>query len=87
MLILGGFLLNKNRYLLCLLLCGWLIYFALPRLSFSSEGEAGYFAFAWLFLAVMVILGNVVALVYTTKQRKKITQALPAKRKIRSYNS
>ena len=84
--ILGGFLLNKNRYLLCLLLSGWLIYFALPRLSFSSEGEAGYFASAWLFLAIIVILGNVVGLVYTPMQRKKMTQTLPAKEKIRSYN-
>jgi hypothetical protein len=77
---------KKNRYVLCLLLCGWMIYFALPRLAFFSEGEVGVFALAWLGLALMVIAGNLSALLYNSKQRKKIIQPTRNKRKIRSYN-
>ena len=77
---------NKNRYILCLLLCALLVYYAVPRLPINLSGIEGTFAIAWLFLALMVVAGNLSAILYTPKQRKKITQSMPSKKKIRSYN-
>ncbi|WP_419393596.1 hypothetical protein [Cytobacillus praedii] len=58
---------NKNRYLLCLLVCGLLLYYAAPRLDVFSEGLAGVFAISWLAFALIVIAGNLTALLYSPK--------------------
>jgi hypothetical protein len=62
---------NKNRYLLCLLVSGMLLYYAVPRLSVSSTGAEGIFAIAWLLFALMVIAGNLTGLLYTPGKQKK----------------
>jgi hypothetical protein len=61
---------NKNRYLLCILLCGVLLYYGMPRLSPFSEGAEGIFSIAWLTFALMVVAGNLTALLYTPKKSK-----------------
>lgn len=63
--------LNKNRYIICLLASGILLYYAVPRLSVSSAGMEGYFAIAWLLFALMVISGNLIGLLYTPNHKKK----------------
>ena len=63
--------LNKNRYIVCLLASGMLLYYAVPRLSVSSAGAEGYFAIAWLLFALMVISGNLIGLLYTPNHKKK----------------
>lgn len=62
---------NKNRYLICLLVSGVLLYYAVPRLSIYSAGVEGYFAIAWLLFALMVIAGNLTGLLYTPNKKKK----------------
>lgn len=59
---------KKNRYLLCLLACGFLLYFAVPRLNIFSEGIEGIFAISWLAFALIVIAGNLTALLYSPKK-------------------
>jgi len=61
----------KNRYLICLLLSGVLLYYAVPRLSIYSSGAEGYFAIGWLLFALMVIAGNLTGLLYTSSKKKK----------------
>jgi hypothetical protein len=61
---------NKNRYLLYLLLCGVMLYYALPRISFDSLGAEGLFSGAWLLFALFVIAGNLSAFLYTPKKQK-----------------
>ncbi|WP_404329528.1 hypothetical protein [Mesobacillus maritimus] len=61
---------NKNRYLLCLLLCGVMLYYALPRISFDTIGLESLFAGAWLIFALFVIAGNLSAFLYTPKKQK-----------------
>ena len=61
---------NKNRYLLYLLLCGLMLYYALPRISFESLGLESLFAGAWLLFALFVIAGNLSAFLYTPKKQK-----------------
>ena len=60
---------KKNRYLLCLLLSGLLLYYAVPQLTVSSPGVEGVFAYAWLGFALMVIAGNLAGLLYTPKRQ------------------
>ena len=62
---------NKNRYLLCLLASGMLLYYAVPRLSVFSSGVEGVFAVTWLLFALMVIAGNLTGLLYTPVNQKK----------------
>lgn len=62
---------KKNRYLICLLVSGVLLYYAVPRLSIYSAGTEGYFAIIWLLFALMVIAGNLTGLLYTPKKRKQ----------------
>jgi hypothetical protein len=76
---------KKNRYVLCLLLCGFMLYFAVPRLSIQAEGLAGIFALTWLLFALIVIAGNLTAMLYTPKKAVKKRQQLRVNKKSRSY--
>jgi len=62
---------NKNRYLLCLLASGMILYYAVPRLSISSPGVEGIFATSWILFALLVISGNLTGLLYTPGKQKK----------------
>jgi hypothetical protein len=75
---------KKNRYLLCLLLSAFMLYFAVPRLSVSAEGLEGVFAISWLALAVFVIAGNLIGLLYTPK--KQVQNLAAEKMKKRSFH-
>ncbi|WP_445489489.1 hypothetical protein [Niallia sp. 03133] len=69
---------SKNRYLICLLLCGVLLYYGVPRLEPYNSGLAGIFSICWLGFALMVIAGNLTAILYTPKNQhvrnKKISK-------------
>lgn len=75
---------KKNRYLLCLLLSAFMLYFAVPRLSVSAEGLEGIFAISWLALALFVIAGNLIGLLYTPK--KQVQKLAAEKMKKRSFH-
>jgi hypothetical protein len=81
---------NKNRYLLCLLICGLMLYYAMPRLSIQAGGELGLFSAVWLVFMLMAVAGNLTALLYSSKRsasnRGAKMQMGSSKRKIRSYN-
>ncbi|WP_102274278.1 hypothetical protein [Cytobacillus massiliigabonensis] len=79
---------NKNRYLLCLLVCGLLLYYAAPRLDVFSEGLAGIFAISWLVFALIVIAGNLTALLYSPKNTTsniKSREKMTDKKRARSF--
>lgn len=75
---------KKNRYLLCLLLCGFLLYFAVPRLDIFSDGLKGIFALSWLALALIVIAGNLTALLYSPKKSSRSTRLKTVEEKKRA---
>lgn len=80
---------KKNRYLLCLLMCSLLLYYAVPNLSVFAEGIEGIFARVWLAFSLIVISGNLTALLYfpkTAKTGKRMIHGKPAGTKARSYN-
>ncbi|KAA0562288.1 hypothetical protein F0342_17895 [Bacillus sp. CH30_1T] len=75
----------KQRYILCLLFTGALIYYGAPRISIFAEGLQGTFAIGWLVLATFVVAGNLAALLYTPKgiSKGKKLKSKPV-RKVRS---
>ncbi|RLQ97950.1 hypothetical protein [Falsibacillus albus] len=77
----------KQRFLLCLLLSGLLVYYAVPNLNFHAEGAEEIFTRSWLLFACFVIAGNLSALLYTPKREKPQKQGKPQmpKKKARSY--
>lgn len=76
---------KKNRYLLCLLLAGVMLYFAVPRLSVSLDGAPGIFSLTWLAFALIVIAGNLTGLLYSPKKTVRKMQSGRLKKKSRSY--
>jgi len=59
---------KKNKYLLYLLMCGVMIYIAMPELNLATGGTDALFAGSWLFLALLVFAGNLAAFLYTPKK-------------------
>ncbi|WP_160723988.1 hypothetical protein [Bacillus sp. USDA818B3_A] len=76
---------KKNRYLLCLLLAGFMLYFAVPRLSINLDGPEGIFSLTWLAFALMVIAGNLTGLLYSPKKLASRMQSRNVKKRSRSY--
>ncbi|OIK08526.1 hypothetical protein BIV60_25920 [Bacillus sp. MUM 116] len=77
---------KKNRYLLCLLLCGAMLYYAVPQLSVTAAGPKGIFSLAWLSLALMVIAGNLTGILYSPKKAVQKQQTNRNKRKSRMFH-
>jgi len=63
---------NKNKYLLYLLLCGLMLYYAVPKFSLESIGVDSLFAGTWLLFALLVAAGNLSAFLYTPKKQKAV---------------
>ena len=79
---------KANRYLLCLLFGGLLIYVAVPRLPVFNEGLSGVFSVIWLAFALIVIAGNLTALLYVPKRinsSKKAIQSLNERKRARYF--
>jgi hypothetical protein len=82
----GGKEMKKNRYLLCLLLCGFMLYFAVPRLAITADGAQGFFSIAWLSFALIVIAGNLTGILYSPKKQAQKPQSVRLKKKSRSFH-
>ncbi|MFS0645575.1 hypothetical protein [Siminovitchia sp. 179-K 8D1 HS] len=61
----------NNRYLLCLLLCCALIYMAVPRMDIYGPGLESIFSISWIVFALLVFAGNLAAILFPKKTRKK----------------
>lgn len=80
---------KRNRYLLCTLICGLLLYFAVPRLDIMAFGGEGIFSVAWLLLALIVVAGNLTGILYSPKRARKNLEMITLKsnqKKIRTRN-
>ncbi|MBM7692881.1 hypothetical protein JOC77_002312 [Peribacillus deserti] len=60
----------KQRYLLCLLLCGVMLYYQVPRLALNGEGLISVYSGMWLILALCAAAGNLSGILYSPKKRK-----------------
>jgi hypothetical protein len=79
---------KNNRYLLCILLCGMMLYYAVPKLSIESPGAEGIFAGVWLLLALFVVAGNLSGLLFSqAKAKARLSAGAAAKRKKRPARS
>ncbi|HWO75487.1 MAG TPA: hypothetical protein VNM69_06140 [Bacillus sp. (in: firmicutes)] len=82
----------KNRYILQLLICGVMMYYAIPRLDVYASGPEGVFAISWVAFALLVLSGSLIGLLYTPKQEsqpRKVIQRpvrMNKKKSLRSYS-
>lgn len=79
---------KTNRYLLCLLFSIVLLYFAVPRLYVYNDGLQGIFAITWIAFVLIVIAGNLTALLYTPKKitsSKRAIKVLNERKRARSF--
>lgn len=67
----------RNRYILCLLFCGLMLYYALPRLSITISAPEGIFSISWLMLALFVIAGNLAGILYNRNKRPENRKRTP----------
>jgi hypothetical protein len=81
----GGFYMKRNRYILCLLAGAFLLYFAVPRFSIFEEGLGGIFSVSWLVLALLVIAGNLSALLYSPRLKKSKKMAISKAKRVRHF--
>jgi hypothetical protein len=77
---------KKNRYILCLLIGAFMLYFAVPKFSIFAEGLEGTFTLSWLVLALLVMAGNLSAMLYAPKRKTLKRRTLQKnQKKVRSY--
>ncbi|WP_096152986.1 MULTISPECIES: hypothetical protein [Bacillus] len=65
---------KKNRWLLSLLCIAAMFYLAFPRLPIHEDGLAAWFAIAWVVFALMAIGGNLAAIMYLPKRKRKVSK-------------
>lgn len=78
-------MMNRNRYLLCLLVIGVMLYYAVPRISVLNTGTEGIFAVTWLIFALFAVAGNLTALLHTPKKGRRVSGQSEGKKRVRSY--
>ncbi|MFB6467702.1 hypothetical protein ACE38V_13000 [Cytobacillus sp. Hz8] len=78
---------NRNRYLLCLLMIGFMLYYAIPQISILKSGSEGLFSLSWLLFAIFAIAGNLTALLHTPRKgmKKGNKNMFETKKRARSY--
>ncbi|HWO97328.1 MAG TPA: hypothetical protein VNM45_13555 [Bacillus sp. (in: firmicutes)] len=64
----------KNNTTLSLLLCGLMLYYAVPCLTVDVNTAQGIFSLSWLFLALLVVGGNLSSFLYQPKKIVKQSQ-------------
>ncbi|QOY33902.1 hypothetical protein AWH56_014210 [Anaerobacillus isosaccharinicus] len=81
---------RKNRLLLCFLLGIAILFYGVPYLNFQGDLKSVLFSVAWLLFALIVISGNMIALLYGKRVNRSATirHNIPAKKKqkIRQYS-
>ncbi|MBD3110219.1 hypothetical protein IEO70_17945 [Bacillus sp. AGMB 02131] len=71
----------RERLLFCLLFIGIMLYYAIPRFSFSDSLEQAIFFASWLIFAVLAVGGNIAAVLYMPKKQVENVKRATAKRK------
>lgn len=77
----------KQRFLLCFLLCGILIYYALNGLTMTGGGTERIFMIVWLVFALTAAAGNLAAMLYTPRKtaRKPSNKKASGRKRIHYY--
>lgn len=63
---------RRQRWLLSLFIAIALLFYAFPRLPIGSSGWSHYFSLLWLVFALLVIGGNLAAVLYAEPKQKSV---------------
>ena len=76
----------RERLLFCLLFIGIMLYYAIPRLSFTGSLEEIIFSASWLAFAVLAAGGNIAAVLFMPRKVvKKTEKVYPERKRIHNY--
>ena len=76
----------RERLLFCLLFIGIMLYYAIPRLSFTGSLEVVIFSVSWLAFAVLAVGGNIAAVLYMPRKTiKKTNKVYPERKRMHNY--
>ncbi|RIW29690.1 hypothetical protein D3H55_18095 [Bacillus salacetis] len=78
---------KKQRYLICLLLAGMMLYYAVPRLDVFADGLQGVFGLSWLGFAAIVIAGNLTGMLFTPRAAKAKGKRFKPKKEVKKLRS
>lgn len=73
----------NQRIYLCLLLCGVMLYYAVPRLSIEAGGVQGLFSITWIIFMLLAIAGNLTAILYAPRKQKAVV--MKEQKRVRKY--
>lgn len=80
---------RRNRLLLCFLLGIAIVFYGVPYLNFQGDLKTVIFSAAWIVFALMVISGNLIALLYGKRVDRSKTirhnSSVQRKQKVRQY--
>ncbi|WP_335872253.1 hypothetical protein [Bacillus sp. 2205SS5-2] len=76
-----------QRYLLCLLLAGVMMYYAAPRLTLSTTNTEGIFSITWIAFALLVIAGNLSALLFSSTNSEHVKKTTRRNRREQKMKS
>ncbi|MEH6879939.1 hypothetical protein COK01_14575 [Priestia megaterium] len=74
---------EKKRVILSLLLCGVMLYYAMPHLVLTTSSLQGIFSISWLTFALFVAGGNLSSLLYAPRRKKAGIQKNSARKPLR----
>lgn len=69
----------KNRCILSLLICCFLLYYALPEIQLHGNSLSVYFSWTWLSLLIMAFAGNLAAVLFAPKKSKQVPHKINQK--------
>lgn len=76
----------RERLWFCLLFIGIMLYYAIPRLSFTGSMEEVIFSVSWLLFAVLAVGGNIAAVLYMPKKQvKNVKKVYPERKRMHNY--
>ena len=77
----------QQRLIMCLMLIGLMLYYAIPRLSGGGLMEERIFSMAWLCFAILAAGGNLAALMKPVQAVKRNKPKKMEQKKKRSYSA
>ncbi len=77
----------QQRLIMCLMLIGLMLYYAVPRFNSGGSMEEKIFSVAWMCFAILAAGGNLAAMMKPVQAGKKVQPKKNEQKKNRSYSA